>query len=351
MVVVVAAVCMTLLLGIAALVIDLGNARWQRRELVTAVDAAALAGGEALAAGELEDAAEQACRDAFASNHVGGEDAPNCDADLVRGIVEASVDRTVDYSLAQIFAGSDNDSVDLSASSTAMVGVPERVDGLVPLAFCIDDMDPELRSGTRHEEFDDLLVGNLPVEFDFSWDGEGQIDDCHYGGDNEDGPWAFVKFDHPPRWAQWIRDGFLGDPPVGSLPVRLPVEPMADLSPVEVESVAAELMALGGRQSIVALYDVACTGPFDVHCPFDQTGLADRIQVVGFALAEFSDVEVNSDPDPMISRMHVEFRPWNVVRGTCCAAAGSLFDSGETQFRVMRICDVDHAVGPNCSSG
>ncbi|HKY13764.1 MAG TPA: Tad domain-containing protein [Microthrixaceae bacterium] len=353
--IVIAAVCMTLVLGIAALVIDLGNARAQRRELVTAVDAAALAGGRALAAGESDSAAEAACQAAFADNGVA--DAPPCEVEIVGsgGTVEATVKRTVDYGLAQIFAGSTTDSVNLRASTTAMVGVPEGVEGLIPLGLCVLNMNDDDSGGTIHQEFRDLLDGNQAVSLTMSWGDNGRLfdnyDDCH-PGDNDDGPWAFLDYSGasspPPRpmWADWSQDGYTDSLP-GALPAMVKTASMSQLddrlalSPIETE---LEARIQRGDQIIVALYD----DTFDVR----GDSVADLVQVVGFAVVNSLEITQLSEVSSS-TVITIGLTPWALVEGQCCDNNESPFegflgvghsDVSFNGFRMMRICGVDGGV-------
>lgn len=125
---VIVAVLMVGLIGILALVIDLGNVHAERRRMQNAADAAALAGARALALEQGEDAARAAAHD-YAVTRNGAE---VCVTTLTTPTVTVVVSRTVSTYFASVIG---IPTVPVPARATAGFGVPISWQGdLMPVA-------------------------------------------------------------------------------------------------------------------------------------------------------------------------------------------------------------------------
>jgi hypothetical protein len=345
--IVIAAICLTLVLGAGALAIDLGVLRVDRRNMVSATDAAALAAGDAFARGDGDWSTQ--CADALHDNApkavLGECDASGNSAD---GVIKVEATQPVDFVLAPAFGGSGSKSGQVVSSSTVHVGIPSVVAGLRPLGLCINDMNPDNNGGHIKDDLVPLLMDTppRPVTLDVSW-GSDQVNDCRIGN-NPDGPWAFLDFDPGQgnvdgRVADWTAHGYggaLGADPSQHLPELFATAPRSGQSSSDLSALDSTLSNLSGQQSVVALYDEA-------EPPQPDGAFATTVRVVAFVRAEFEVVDLRgSDSD----RLKVRLFPWTVVEGSCCGVAGGLFDPQPGSIRppalrTIRICSVDHATG------
>jgi Putative Flp pilus-assembly TadE/G-like len=192
---------LTVLIGLAAIVVDVGS--WYRadRKLQANADAAALAGAQELPADRA--AAEAAALD-YAATNDGGLEAKNVKfrtTNIPNDTIEVTTDRPAPGFFAQLFGRS---SVDVRAKAAARAGVLASATGAAPIAV---DWGHEMLHCVPQEScwgrYDDgVLVPGTPTTVDFTKTGPGAFRllnvDGSYGGTGLSDIEA------------WIRDGFSG---------------------------------------------------------------------------------------------------------------------------------------------
>lgn len=126
---VIVAAAMAALIGVAALVIDVGNMFLQDMRLSNAVDAAALAGAQVLHIGDAE--AINTAEYYALQNGINSDDVQVSISEDSRALV-VSGQRRVDFTLAKIFGFN---STDLNKTCKAMVGNLISTQGIVPISI------------------------------------------------------------------------------------------------------------------------------------------------------------------------------------------------------------------------
>ncbi len=146
---VIVALLMVVLVGMTALVVDVGQMHLARRQMVNAADAAALAGAQELALGNAAGVAGLGSQ--YAIDNGSDPDLTVVEVDGSR--VVASTGTNVEYGFARIFGLTDGD---VKARAVALVGPVGAMEGLRPIAFreeeyqlALDDPDTELLG--KHE--------------------------------------------------------------------------------------------------------------------------------------------------------------------------------------------------------
>lgn len=202
-IIIITALLMVALLGMAAIVIDLGLMREQRRELVTATDAGALAAAGAYAVGE--DGCTIAAKFVTATDPGATMDPGWCvhTASDSSGVVTVKASQTADFSFAPVL-GIDEGRVD--ALTMAAYRPPGFVKGgLRPFALCIRAME-------RFPQWNLPLAastGVLRVPY-----GKDDHPEACNGGKNSPGNWGLLDFDGGGNSTNdtrdWVRNGYDG---------------------------------------------------------------------------------------------------------------------------------------------
>jgi len=125
------AAAMTVILGFAALVVDIGSVYLTRSRLINACDAAALAGAHELNSetGSALDAMQEATDYLEHNNIIFGEDSFNIEVDDKTITVESS--RTVNYTFARVLGFTSNT---VNSRAAAIYGAVSAVGGVTPFA-------------------------------------------------------------------------------------------------------------------------------------------------------------------------------------------------------------------------
>ena len=197
------AVCMTVVIGAGAIVIDAGQVWATRREAITAVDAAALAAAQVYAQHG------NGCTSGTAAEYVGLN---SDDVELTtcsrtgsgtRGSVTVAAAGAVNHQLAQ-FIG--RNSTTVTASSTAYFGPASIVTGLRPFGLCSESPGYEAWVASGHST---TAVFRVPYVKDAP-------EDC---GGNVPGNWALMDFNEGDNLLEelrsWIRHGYPGEVGLG----------------------------------------------------------------------------------------------------------------------------------------
>lgn len=200
-------ISMTLLFGIAALTIDHGHNLSERRQLMTATDAAALAAADAY--GQAGTGCNSVASDFLTRNSTRAT-LTNCQAygDTVNGTygwVVVSAEVAVNQYFAHLLG---YDTVVVASTSTAVFGAPQSTyfGGLRPMSLCL----PGLES---IDEYQDWLNGNPndpSAEIRVTYSKEHPAD-CG----STTGNWGFIDFDGGGNSNQdtisWIQNGYEGE--------------------------------------------------------------------------------------------------------------------------------------------
>lgn len=198
---IIVAISMFMIIGLAALAIDLGNAWQERRHVINGTDAGALA-----AAGVYSDSADSSDGCAIAPDFVlansdADPDSITCEmsGDGVRGLVTVSASTPLDYVFAPVL-GIDDTTVH-SATTVRWGPAENSASGMRPFAMCIDFLEANGLAGWNRID----PLGPLPVPY-----GEGET----VCGDAP-GNWGLVDFDGGANPTgdirDWIRGGYDDD--------------------------------------------------------------------------------------------------------------------------------------------
>ncbi|MCP3936553.1 MAG: hypothetical protein GY708_14400 [Actinomycetia bacterium] len=192
------ALSMTVLMGAAAIVLDAGDIWQQRRQLVGAVDAGALAAAAEFATGS--DGCDDMADDYVVSN------APDTDSIICTasenggaGQVTVSSSVTVTHALAQVLG---RDSTEVTASSTARWGPATAMSGLRPFGLCEGSPGFEAWQASGHSTEDVFRI-------QYSKD---QANAC---GGPAPGNWGMLDFNGGSNsnneTKDWVRYGYPGE--------------------------------------------------------------------------------------------------------------------------------------------
>lgn len=194
-------------LGLAALVVDVGNSWQERRHVVTATDSAALAAVQDYVRGEA----------GCALSAPGSIAANNPDASMTScthvpptagtpGRVTVEAEATVDFIFANVLGIADTT---VSSSTSASYDVAGTIDGgLRPFGLCVDYID---------ELTPTMVPGNGEI-YRIYYGRTAQITNCN-GGDPISGNWGVLDFDGGSNSQNdikdWTMDGYDGSVSIG----------------------------------------------------------------------------------------------------------------------------------------
>ncbi len=308
---VIVALCAVVIFGFAAYAVDLGHLWQERRQAVTATDAAALASAGDYAVGGngcsssagVYTAANQADASVIA-----------CDPTIraTSGYVTVSTKVNVPYFFGQIFGASSND---ITTRTTAQWGIPKSVAGLRPFGLCIE----------ANQQLKDWLAnpvgssGTVRITY-----GKSQPNAC---GTNVPGNWGVQDFDGGANSnndiKNWTMYGYPGTVSVGD-------NILGDTGAFS-NSLDSGLSFLksSGQSFALPVFDLA-TG----------NGSNARFHIVAFVIVKLVDFKTTGAQ----AQRYMDLVFTNaVVSGTCCSLNGI-----DTGVRAIRICDVN-TLTPNTS--
>lgn len=315
----IASVAMIAIFGFTALSVDLGNAWQNRRQLVTATDAAALAAAQEFAVlgngcGTVDDlyvsknhgsAAVTACTPS-----------PGASAGATSGHVLVTAESTVTYAFAPIIGVN---SKTMASTTVARYGIPISAGGLRPFGLCYDAMTalPE------YQAWNPALGPSQQVTIVYSK--SGQPNACN-GGDPVPGNWATMDFDGGGNSNADIQNWTMNGYPDLVSPGPIPGDTGA-FSP----SLATELQTLQDTELIF---------PLPLFQSASGTGSNASFDVVGFVSVQIMDFQTGGSQAnrSLTLRFHAA-----VVEGACCDASGV-----DTGTRVVQICAVRAADTADC---
>lgn len=314
------ALLLIVMLGLTAMVVDLGAMRTIRRSLVPATDAAALAAAQELAEHPWD--VNGACAEAGAYVAVNTPQATLTEcyvaypSSQTSGTVEITAVEDADTSFAAPASGPPT----LQSSSTATWGPPLAVSDLRPIGFCYD--------GSSYLKY---LIDYPPshikyVRLPFLPD---DPDDC--GGQPDLGSFSAVDLVSGASLddlRDWTRDGYpeamrFGQGGTGACGNSTTCRDRSDALP----DLDAELSSLVTTRRYVA---------FPIFDHVDE----DRVELIGVLRARVYDFELDGDPSSW--ELELKIDP-GLIAGECCGTAG--LSAGN---RVVAICGVDDDESPLC---
>ncbi len=289
--------------AIAALAVDYGQLVVQRRAMVTATDAAALAGATIMAEGGDGTTACAEARNYLTTNAPQHDSSTfACDATTRPGIVEVEAAHNVPYGFATVIGMSSG----TAHSSSAAEYMRSLQAGLRPFLLC----------QTYTQAFEDWITGAVgsPPTIRFSMGDN--LDDCVIDGG--DGNWAIADFDgggNPLSDVRnWVQNGY--DGPLESCadvtcppdPTTCPVDAAAcvDGDPgVPSNSMAGELDSIMGNGTIISLAvvrEVTTGSGNNLSARIDRFVFAELVgyNVKGNSADRWLEFRFLNDDDPVV---------------------------------------------------
>ncbi len=303
------ALFMVVLIGCAALVIDLGVGWTSRRNLITTTDAASLAAAQEFALGG------NGCG-AVASAYV-ASNAPQATMTACQragNTVSVDAEENITTSFAQVLGLTD---FDTAASSTARWGAPAGATGLRPFGLCSEAPGMQQFLG-------DPLTAQIHT-IDYTKDSP---DQC--GGNDVPGNWGAIDFNAGANsnndTKDWVENGYDDAVFAGTVGGTCAAEPYAcyegDTGGVTGVSNETRALANSGQYFGLPIFDYA-----------EDNGANSTFHLIGFARVRIVDFEFNRQQvDRFIT---LEFTP-GLITGTCCNSGGP-----SSNASVIQICAVD----------
>lgn len=291
-------VMIVVLLGSAALALDLGQHWAARRHIVTATDASALAAAREFAFGG--DGCTSVAAGYVVANYAGA-DLDSCASAGTEfdGTVTVAASNTLDLLFAPVL-GFESDSVD--SSTTARYGAPSGVRGLRPFGLCLD--------AAVFDAWTDRTSGFGPIRITY---GKSHPSDC---GSRTPGNWGILDFDggsvSNADTADWVLNGYPG---TVSAPSWIGGSPGAFSNSLPLGSILGDTFPL-------PLFDD--TGGSGANAQFHVVGFV-NVTLHGFRA---TGAQANR-------YLEVSFVT-GILQGTCCGVPET-----DTGVRVVGICAVD----------
>lgn len=317
----IASVAMVAIFGFTALSVDLGNAWQNRRQLVTASDAAALAAAQEFA---THGNGCGAVDDIYVAKNHSSASVVACDPSTgalngaSSGHVLVTAESTVTYSFAPVIGV---DSKTMQATTVARYGIPAAVGGLRPFGLCYESLInlPEFVSW-------DPTTGQPSTPAVIEYDKSAQPNACN-AGDPVPGNWATLDLDDGGNSNADVQFWTLNGYPDLVSPGIIPGDTGA-FSP----SLSSELQSLQDREIIF---------PLPLFATASGNGSGADFDVVGFIMVQVMDFQTSGGQASrsLTLRFHAA-----VTEGACCDAGGV-----DTGIRVVQICAVEADDQADCA--
>ncbi len=316
------ALLLTAMLGMTAMVVDLGSMRVVRRGLVPAADAGALAAAQDLALQPWNQSGACATAGSYVVANAPAAVMGDCLVDTWAdgGVVTVGVSEALGASFVSPPSGAFEPA---EASSAAAWGRPLAVSDLRPIGLCYDGFAP------LQQLIDNPPTSVVYIEVPFARD-----DPLDCGGVDDIGNFASLDFESGTDFdtiRDWIRDGYPDavelDGPTSS--GCGPGVPCLD-RPYAAPAVADAMWALvaSGRYVGFPVYDYAD---------------ADSVHVFGVIRARLYGFDLSG---PLAGwKLKLKVKP-GLLAGTCCGGPGLAAGS-----RVVAICGVEGWIAPACQNG
>ena len=293
------AVCMTVVIGAGAIVIDAGQIWSQRRELVTAADAAAASYAE-------KDNGCAGPAQAYVAANTSTGDLASCSrtGTGTNGTVTVRAEALVTHQLAALLGRT---STNVGAESTVYFGPASGLSGLRPFGLCSESLGYQAWQASSHSTTDIFRIY-------YSKDSQSQC------GGNAPGNWALIDFDagsNPlSETREWVRNGYPGK-------VNVPVWDEGDPGSF---SGSMDIDTIVGQEVFLPIFDNA-TG----------TGSTSSFHLIGFVSVIIHGFIANGAEANRY--LDVQFTT-AVVSGTCCDGGvdGGLFAVGLCKVDNQGVC-------------
>ena len=316
------ALSMIVIMGAAALTVDLGNGWRTRRSLIPATDAGALAAAQDFA--DITNP-QNGCTNGTAQTYVlaneANVDVPVTCTPFIYSAQQGRVTVTATHDVETWFAPviGPNGNYNVSSTSTAVWGPPASVTGLRPIGLCIDG-SAELENVITNPPTTETVI---VIEYN-----KDQPDDC--GGADIPGNWGTVDFDGGANsnadTKEWIDNGYPDPVEFGNHSVTSCVG--------EPHCYEGDTGALAGINS--ELNGLRSSGIYFTLPVFnyaENPGGNALLHLMGVVRVRLIDYKVNGTEADRFFELSV--KP-GLITGTCCGSGG-----GDGGNRVITICGVD----------
>lgn len=307
------------MVGLAALVVDVGGGWLDRQTLIPATDAAALAAAQDLVAAPGNHGG--ACQTAadYVSANAPDATMTSCDVTAVGNGGRVSIAASTVFE--SNFLQSDSAVNSVGSGSTAAWGPPLTIRGLRPIALCYDG------SAALKQVIDHPPSGQAWVRINYTKD---DPSDC--GGPDALGNFATIDFAAGSSTAQiedWMLNGYQSDVALDSAAIGDCSGPATCYNrPYASGDIQEELNTLRSNWTYVPI-------------PVFNYADTDKVHLVGVVRARFYDFQLGGFPDSWWIELKVE--P-GLLAGTCCGPAAL---TGKN--KVIAICGVDPGAFDSCA--
>lgn len=305
------AILLTVLIGCAALAIDLGVGWNARRNLVTTTDAAALAAAQEYASGGNGCAS-------IAGNYVGlnapGANMTACDpvGNAADGYVSVDAQENIPTSFAQVLGISD---FDTESSSTAQWGSADSATGLRPYGLCTESAAMQ------------AFLANPDVvqthKIDYT---KADLNECG----SSTGNWGEIALNNgTPSQAQikdWVENGYDGAVQAGTVGGTCGTEAYACYPP-------SGGATTGASKEMKDLQDSGIYFGLPIFDTVFGNGANAQYHIVGFVRVRVVDFKFTGAEQQRY--VTLQFAP-GIITGTCCNPGGHA-----TNADVIAICAID----------
>jgi len=300
-VIIMVALSMVVILGGAAISVDLGNAWQAKRQLHTASDSAALSAGEVYAF------SGNGCA-SIAGSYLNNNDSASSQASCAAasGTAPSSGYVTVGATKPQSWNFSGTGTSTLTSQTSAEWGLPASADGMRPFALC--ENFPEFNAWMNNPAGPAGTSASITVPFT----------NGNLGCQNAPGNWAFLDYNGTSGGANDLKDWFANGYPD---PVMFP----SNISPQ-----TGHVSSL--QSTLQSLVDAGTVFPIAVYDLVSGTGNNASYHAVGVVRVQLIDFNITGSPSNQY--MTFKFVP-GFVTGVCC---GTGPDAGS---RVVNICAVN----------
>ncbi len=307
------------IVGMAAIVVDIGDGWLSRQTLIAASDAAALAAAQDLVADPFDETGACATARTYVSENAPEATQTGCVVSPI-GAEGGQVSVTISEDLETRFVELDADDPVVGSTSTVAWGPPETIAGLRPFALCYDG------SSDLQDLIDNPPPGPTQVQVSFN-----REDPADCGGQPGVGNFVTVDFEGGASITDirtWMLRGYpgqIGFDPLTTTGCATPAVCFERPYASNVIRYEIQLLRAKGTAFLFPVFDYA-----DV----------DDVHLVGIVRARLVDYQLGIDPDTW--SIDIEVEP-GLVAGTCCGPPDR-----RAGTKVIAICGVDPGAYGNC---
>lgn len=314
------------LLGAAAIAVDLGYVWSQRRSMVTATDAAALAAARDYAFDGV--GCPGTATDYLDRNHASAV-MTDCVAQGTSefGFVTVDAFTDVEYFFARVFGETDGP---VESSTSVKWGIPYAVTGLRPFGLCGALPEGQTATGWLAELLDWVSDPTTTEEIEIPYGKDDNPEACN-DGDDVPGNWAMIDFDGGANsnsdTQDWVENGYQGLVRSGTVGENCVTEAFAcyegDTGAFG-NSLSQELDSLiPDEEFAIPLFDFV-----------EGNGSNARFHLIAFAKVRL--IEYQASGAQADRYLTLEFMP-GLITGECCVENPGI----DTGIRATAICAVD----------